>query len=115
MKPFAYFYNELLMVLEASGGCCESIIDGLEFGGGCYETICALLQLNIKCFSKPQAAAVNPLLMVWNLEEVAVKPFEHFYNEILMVSVASGGCCESIIDGLESRGGCCEAICILLQ
>ena len=23
--------------------------------------------------------------MVWNLEEVAVKPFAYFYNEILMV------------------------------
>ena len=58
---------------------------------------------------------MNPLLMVWNLEEVAVKPFAHFYNEILMVLEASGGCCESIIDGLESRGSCCEAICICLQ
>ena len=28
---------------------------------------------------------MNPLLMVWNLEEVAVKPFTHSYNEILMV------------------------------
>ena len=27
---------------------------------------------------------MNPLLMVWNLKEVAVKPFAHFYNEILM-------------------------------
>ena len=58
---------------------------------------------------------MNPLLMVWNLEEVAVKQFEHFYNEIFMVLEASGGCCESIFDCLESRGGCCEAICALLQ
>ena len=58
---------------------------------------------------------MNPLLRVWNLEEVAVKPFAHFYNEILMVLDASGGCCESIIDSLESRGGCCETFCILLQ
>ena len=58
---------------------------------------------------------MNPLLMVWNLEEVAVKPFMHFYIEICMVSEASGICCESIIDALESRGGCCEAICVLLQ
>ena len=57
---------------------------------------------------------MNPLLMVWNLQEVAVKPFAHFYNEILMVLEASGGCCESIINGLESPGGCCEAICTLL-
>ena len=53
---------------------------------------------------------MNPLLMVWNLQEVAVKSFEHFYDEILMVLLASGGCCESITDGLESLGGCCEAI-----
>ena len=53
-------------------------------------------------FWKLQEAAVNPLLMAWNLEEVTVKPFGHFYNEILIVLEASGGCCESIIDGLES-------------
>ena len=58
---------------------------------------------------------MNPLLLVQNLEEVAVKPFAYFYNEILMVLLASGGCCESIIDGLESPGSCCEAICKLLQ
>ena len=58
---------------------------------------------------------MNPLLMVWNLEEVAVKPFAHFYNEIFFVLEASGGCCECIIDGLESPGGCCEAICSLFQ
>ena len=28
---------------------------------------------------------MNPLLMVWNLEAVAVKPFSHFYIGILMV------------------------------
>ena len=52
---------------------------------------------------------MNPLLMVSNLEEVAVKPFAHFYIEILMVLEASGCCCESIIDRLEFRGGCREA------
>ena len=57
---------------------------------------------------------MNPLLMVWNLEEVAVKPFAHFYNEIFMVLEASGGCCESIIDGLESPGSCREASYTLL-
>ena len=57
---------------------------------------------------------MNPFLMVWNLEEVAVKPFRYFYIEILMVLEASGGCCESIIDGLESPGGCREAIYTLL-
>ena len=58
---------------------------------------------------------MNPLLMVWNLQDVAVTPFTYFYNEILMCLEASGGCCESIIDGLESPRSCCEAICILLQ
>ena len=58
---------------------------------------------------------MNPSLMVWNLEEVAVKPFTYFYNRIFMILKISGGCCESIIDGLESRGGCCEAIYTLLQ
>ena len=52
--------------------------------------------------------------MVWNLQEVAVKPFTHFYIEILMVFETSGRCCESIINSLESRGGCCEAIYTLL-
>ena len=56
---------------------------------------------------------MNPLLTVWNLEEVAVKPFAHFYNEILIVLDASGGRCDSIINGLESPEGCCEAICEL--
>ena len=28
---------------------------------------------------------MHPVLMVWNLEEGAVKPFTHFDNEILMV------------------------------
>ena len=36
-------------------------------------------------FWKLQEATVHPVLMVWNLEEGAVKPFTHFDNEILMV------------------------------
>ena len=35
-------------------------------------------------WNKP-GAVVNPLLMVWDLQEVAVKPFAHFPNELLMV------------------------------
>ena len=58
---------------------------------------------------------MNPLLIVWDLQDVAVKPFTHFYIEILMVLEASGGCRESIIDGLESLGGCCEAIYALFK
>ena len=58
---------------------------------------------------------MNPLLMVWNLQEVAVKQFAHFYNEILMVLESPGSCREAMIDGLDSPGGWCEAICALLQ
>ena len=100
------------MVLETSGGCCESIIDGSESPGGCCEAICTLLQRNIDGFGslwmllrshlhtvtkkyslfwKLQEAAVNPLLMVWNLQEVAVKPFINFYTEISMVLESAGG------------------------
>ena len=61
-------------------------------------------------FWKLPEAAVNPLLMVWNLEEVAVKPFTDFDIEIFMVLEASGHCCESIIDGWESPEGCCDDI-----
>ena len=76
VKPFAHFYKEILMVLEASGSCCESIIDGSESRGGCCEAICALLLLMVL---EASGGCVNPLLMVWNLQEVAVKPFTYFY------------------------------------
>ena len=36
-------------------------------------------------FWNKQEAAVNPLLMVWDLQEVAVNQFTIFSNEILMV------------------------------
>ena len=36
--------KKIVMVLEASGGCCESIIDGLESPKSCCEAICTLLQ-----------------------------------------------------------------------
>ena len=58
---------------------------------------------------------MNPLLMLWNPQEVAVKTFTHVYNEIFVFLEASGSCCESIIDGLESPRGCCEAIYALLH
>ena len=58
---------------------------------------------------------MNPILMFWNLQKAAVKTFVRFSIEILMVLEASGRCCESIIDGWESRGGCREAICALFQ
>ena len=52
---------------------------------------------------------MNPLLMVWNLQEVAVKQFTYFYNEIFMVLESPGRCHEAMIDGLDFLGGCCEA------
>ena len=58
---------------------------------------------------------MNPVLMVWNLQEVVVRPFTYFYNEIFVLLEASRGCCESIFDGVESKRSCCEAIYILLQ
>ena len=58
---------------------------------------------------------MNPLLMVWNLEEIAVKQFTNFYNEILMVLESPGSCREAMIDGLDSPGCCCEAIYALLR
>ena len=58
---------------------------------------------------------MNPLLMVWNVQGVAVKQFTYFYNEIVMVLESPGSCCESLINGFESPGGCQEAIYILLQ
>ena len=58
---------------------------------------------------------MNPLLMVWNLQDVAVKQFDYFYNEILMVLESPGSCREAMIDGLDSPGCCCETICVLFQ
>ena len=110
MKQFANLYMEILMVLEASWGCCQSIIDGLESRGACCEAICVFLNINIYGFQMFQGAAVNPFLMVSNIEDVAVKLFAYFYKETCMVLEVSRGCCESIMDGLESRGSCCQAI-----
>ena len=56
---------------------------------------------------------MNPLLMVWNLQEVAVKQFTHVYDEILMVLESSRSRREPMIDGLDSPRCCCEAICTL--
>ena len=53
---------------------------------------------------------MNPLLMVWNLREVAVKQVLHVYNEIFMVWESSRSCREAMIDGLDSPGRCCEDI-----
>ena len=53
---------------------------------------------------------MNPLLMVWNRQEVVVTQFAHFYNEILMVLESPGSCREAMIDGLDSPRCCCGAI-----
>ena len=39
VKPFIYFSNEILMVLESLGSCWETIIDDLEYQGSCCEAI----------------------------------------------------------------------------
>ena len=54
---------------------------------------------------------MNQLLMVWNLQKAAVKTFARFSIEIPMVLESAGGCCESIINVLESPEGCREDIC----
>ena len=54
---------------------------------------------------------MNPLLMFWNSQKAAVKTLARFSIEILMVLESAGGCCESIINGLESPEGCREDIC----
>ena len=77
MKQVAHFSNEISMVLESPGSCREAIIDGSDSQRCCCEAICALFQRNIYGFGM-QEAAVNPLLMVWDLQEVAAKPFTHF-------------------------------------
>ena len=66
-------------------------------------------------FGHKREAAVNPLFIVWDLQEVAVKPFAYLFNEIFVVLESPGSCREAMIDGLESPRGSCEAICILLQ
>ena len=132
VKPFAQFYTEIFMVLESPGSCREAMIDGLDSPGCCGDAIYKLFQMKYQRFWNKQEAAVNPLLMVWDLQEVAVKPFTnfsneilmvfnsqevavkpfaHFSNEISMVLESAGGCCESIFNVLESPEGCCEGIC----
>ena len=58
---------------------------------------------------------MNPVLMVWNLQEFAVKQFAHFCNEILFVLESPGSCREAMIDGLDSPGCCREAIYICFK
>ena len=66
-------------------------------------------------FWKLHEAAVNLLFMVWNLQDVAVKQFTHFYNEMLMVLESPASCREAMIDGSDSQTCCCEAICALFK
>ena len=58
---------------------------------------------------------MNPLLMVWNLQEVVVKQFAHFYDEIFMVLESPGSCREAMIDGLDFQGCCYATIYTLFQ
>ena len=63
---------------------------------GCCETIHTLLQINIYGFGSFRKLLWIHALLHSNLQEVAVKPFAHFYKEIFMVLEASGGCCEAM-------------------
>ena len=56
-------------------------------------------------------AVVNPRIASQQSPGVAVKPFAHFSNSILLVLESAGGCCEYISKVLESLEGCCEDIC----
>ena len=47
---------------------------------------------------------MNPLVMCWNIQKVAVKTFARFAMEISMVL-------ESSINVLESPEGCCADMC----
>ena len=49
--------------------------------------------------------------MCLNLQKAAEKTFARFAYEISMVLESAGGCCESIINVLESPEGCREDIC----
>ena len=49
-----------------------------------------------------QDGAVKPLFMVRNLQEAVLKEIAYFSNEIPMVSESLGSCCKAMIDGLES-------------
>ena len=46
-----------------------------------HSTTVVSLEVHSTTYVAPEAD-VNPLLMVWTLEEVAVKPFAIFYKEI---------------------------------
>ena len=74
-------------------------IHGLESQGRRCEAV-HIFPMKFAWFWNRQDAGVKPRLMVWNLQEDAVKPFAHFSNEIFMV--------------LESSGRCCEGICAIL-
>ena len=58
---------------------------------------------------------MNPLLMVWNLQEDAVKQFANVYNEILMVLESSRSCREAMVAGLDTPAGWCEDIYTLFK
>ena len=61
-----------------------------------HSTTVVSLEVHFKTYVAPEAD-VNSLLMVWNLEEVAVKPFANFYKEIRKVLEASGGCVNPLL------------------
>ena len=115
----------------ATCGCCESTHCFTAISRNCCEAIYTLLQWRMYGFLKLPEAAVNQLLMVWNLEEVAMKPFAHSYKEYSWFWKLPRGCVTpllmvwnlqevavkpftyfyiEILMFLEASGGCCESI-----
>ena len=71
---------------------------------------------------------MNPLLMCWHIQKVAVNTFARFSIEISMVLESAGGCCEScntamswfyLYNGRENRnygGGCgCHGLVLSIK
>ena len=66
VKTFVRFSNEILMVLESAGGCCEAIINVLEYQEGCGEDICNVLLRKYQWFGNRQEAVVNQVTLQCN-------------------------------------------------
>ena len=119
------------MVLEASGGCCESIIDGLESPEGCREAICVLLQLNIVGFGISRKLSWSNYwlfefsrMLLWNhlrtfrtkywwfwkLQEAAAYPLLMVWNFQEVAVKQFAYFYNEILMVLEVSGGCCESI-----
>ena len=74
MKQFTHFHKEIFMVLEAAGGCCESM----------------------HCFKQSPGVAVKPYMHFYD-EILMVSEASGGCSESMADGLESpGGCCESI-------------------